>query len=87
MGLGQRDGVGDTFDAKTASGKVLTYTVTGTFTDDTDFIGDYAASDVNAAAYGEANDVTNIFVSLAPGANSAAVRRRSTSGSAPTSRP
>ena len=27
---------------KTASGKTLTYTVTGTFTDNTDFIGDYA---------------------------------------------
>ena len=54
-------GVGDTFDAKTASGRTLTYTVTGTFTDNTDFIGDYAASDVNAAAYNEARNTTNML--------------------------
>ncbi len=62
-------GVGDTFDAKTASGRTLTYTVTGTFTDNTDFIGDYAASDVNAAAYNEARNTTNIFVALDEGAD------------------
>jgi putative ABC transport system permease protein len=67
-------GVGDTFDAKTASGETLTYTVTGTFTDNTDFIGDYAASDVNAEAFGEARNTTNVFIGLEPGADPAAVQ-------------
>ena len=67
-------GVGDTFEAKTASGKTITYEVTGAFTDNTDFIGDYAASDVNAPAYGESRDVTNVFVGLAPGADATTVR-------------
>lgn len=67
-------GVGDSFSAKTASGKVLDYTVTGTFEDTTDFIGDYAASDVNAAAYGEGNSVTNVFLNLEPDADVATVR-------------
>ena len=41
--------VGDSFAAKTASRRGRsTYTVTGTFKDTTDFIGDYAASDANA---------------------------------------
>jgi putative ABC transport system permease protein len=67
-------GVGDTFDAKTATGKTLTYTVTGTFTDNTDFIGDYAASDVNADAFGEGRSTTNVFVALEPGADAATVK-------------
>jgi putative ABC transport system permease protein len=67
-------GVGDSFSVKTASGKILDYNVTGTFTDNTDFIGDYAASDVNAAAFGEGNAVTNVFVNLTPGADAATVR-------------
>ncbi len=67
-------GVGDTFDAKTATGKTLTYTVTGTFTDNTDFIGDYAASDVNADAFGEGKSTTNVFVGLEPGADAATVK-------------
>jgi putative ABC transport system permease protein len=67
-------GVGDTFDAKTASGETLTYTVTGTFKDTTDFIGDYAASDANASAYGEGQNVTNVFVNIADGADGDAVR-------------
>ena len=67
-------GVGDTFDAKTASGETLTYTVTGTFKDTTDFIGDYAASDANASAYGEGQNVTNVFVNLADGTDTGAVR-------------
>ena len=67
-------GVGDTFDAKTATGKTLTYTVTGTFTDNTDFIGDYAASDVNADAFGEGKSTTNVFVGLDPGADAATVK-------------
>ena len=68
-------GVGDQFDAKTASGETLTFTVTGTFTDNTDFIGDYAASDVNAEAFGEARSTTNVFVGLEPGADAATVQR------------
>ncbi len=67
-------GVGDTFEAKTASGETITYTATGTFKDTTDFIGDYAASDVNAKAYGEGKNVTNVFVNLAPDADTATVR-------------
>jgi putative ABC transport system permease protein len=66
--------VGDNFSVKTASGKVLDYTVTGNFTDNTDFIGDYAASTENAAAYGEANGITNVFINLDPGADTTAVR-------------
>ena len=66
--------VGDTFEATTASGRTITYTVTGTFEDTTDFIGDYAASGVNAAAYGEAQSITNVFVNLADDADAATVR-------------
>jgi putative ABC transport system permease protein len=66
--------VGDSFSVKTASGKVLDYNVTGNFTDNTDFIGDYAASDVNAATFGEADGVTNVFLNLTPGADATAVR-------------
>ncbi|MDX6582003.1 MAG: putative transport system permease protein [Solirubrobacterales bacterium] len=67
-------GVGDTFDAKTASGQTLTLNVVGTFTDNSDFIGDYAASDANAAAYNELKSATNVFLTLAPDADVAAVR-------------
>ncbi len=67
-------GVGDSFDARTASGETLTYTVTGTFEDTTDFIGDYAASDANAAAYGEGENVTNVLLNLAGDADTATVR-------------
>ncbi len=66
--------VGDTFDAKTSSGDVITYTVTGTFKDNADFIGHYAASYDNAASYGEANNVTNVFVGLEDGADSDTVK-------------
>jgi putative ABC transport system permease protein len=66
--------VGNTFEARTASGETITYTVAGTFEDTTDFIGDYAASDVNARAYGEGQNVTNVFVNLAPDADVGAVR-------------
>jgi putative ABC transport system permease protein len=66
--------IGDTFRALTASGKTIPYTVTGTFKDTTDFIGDYAASDVNAQAYGEGNNLTNVYVKLADGADVGAVR-------------
>ncbi len=64
-----------------------TYTVTGTFTDNTDFIGDYAASDVNADAFGEANDTTNVFVELEPGADAAAVQTAIDDAARTSSRP
>ncbi len=67
-------GVGDQFEAKTASGETLTFTATGTFTDNTDFIGDYAASDVNAEAFGEARSTTNVFIGLDPGADAGTVQ-------------
>ncbi len=67
-------GVGDDFSAKTASGETLTFTVTGTFEDKTDFIGDYAASDVNAEAFGVGRATTNVFVNLADVSDSASVR-------------
>ncbi len=69
-------GVGDTFVATTPSGEKLSYTVRGTFKDNTDFIGDYAASDVNAPAYGEAQNASNVLVKLADGADPAAVHER-----------
>ena len=55
-------------------GRRSRYTVTGTFTDNTDFIGDYAASDVNAEAFGEDRSTTNVFVGLEPGADAGAVQ-------------
>ena len=58
----------------TASGRKIDYTVTGTFKDNSDFIGDFAASDVNAAAYGESRNTTNVFIKLDQGANADAVR-------------
>jgi putative ABC transport system permease protein len=67
-------GIGDTFEALTASGETLTYNVQGTFKDTTDFIGDYAASDVNARAFGEGNSVTNVYVNFDEGADAGTVR-------------
>jgi putative ABC transport system permease protein len=67
-------GVGDTFTTKTASGEELTYTVTGEFKDNADFIGHYAASYDNADAYNETGNVTNVFVALADGADSDTVK-------------
>jgi putative ABC transport system permease protein len=66
--------VGDTFTTKTATGDEIRYTIRGTFKDNTDFIGDYAASDANAAAYGEREDATNVLVKLDDGANGDSVR-------------
>ena len=66
--------VGDTFEVITPSGKKLAYTVTGTFKDNTDFFGDYVASSVNAPAYDEGANTTNVFIKLAPGADVAATR-------------
>ena len=56
--------VGDSFPVVTASGLEIDYTVTGTFEDKTDFIGDYAASDANAKAYGEELTATNVLIDL-----------------------
>ena len=66
--------LGDTFESLTPSGERITYTVRGTFKDTTDFMGDYVASDVNAAAYNEGNNATNIFVKLDAGADAGAVQ-------------
>jgi putative ABC transport system permease protein len=67
-------GVGDSFAVTTPSGKELEYAVTGTFKDNTDFFGDYVASGQDAAAYGEADNVTNVFITLADDADGDAVR-------------
>jgi putative ABC transport system permease protein len=66
--------VGDTFQVLTASGKTIDYTVTGKFKDKTDFIGDYAASDVNATAYGKANSLTAVLVKFDPDIDAAEVK-------------
>ncbi|MSO40891.1 MAG: FtsX-like permease family protein [Solirubrobacterales bacterium] len=66
--------VGDAFTVTTVSGRKINYTATGTFKDNTDFIGDYAASDVNARAYGEGQTTTSIFIKLDEGADTDAVR-------------
>ena len=65
---------GETFSVLTASGERIDYTVTGTFKDKTDFIGDYAASDANAGAYGEGDNATNVLVRLGDGVDTDAVR-------------
>jgi putative ABC transport system permease protein len=61
--------VGDSFVATTASGKEINYTVRGSFTDNANFFGNYIASDANAIAYDEGENVTNLFLKLAPGAD------------------
>ncbi len=66
--------VGSSFTADTVSGDAVTLTVVGTFTDNADFMGDYAASDVNAEAFGEPNSATNVFIKLEPGADADAIR-------------
>jgi putative ABC transport system permease protein len=65
---------GDRFDVITASGETIDYEVTGTFEDRTDYVGDYAASDANAAAYNEGGNVSSVLVKFDPGAESGAVR-------------
>jgi putative ABC transport system permease protein len=67
--------VGEDFKAETSSGKTLTYTVRGTFVDRADFNGDYVASDVTAAAYGEPNSLQQVLLSLEDGADTGAVRK------------
>ncbi len=66
--------VGDSFKTVTPSGKRLSYRVTGTFKDRTNFIGDFAASSVNAAAYDDRKTATNVVLTLAPGAELSTVR-------------
>jgi putative ABC transport system permease protein len=67
-------GVGDTFTVTTPSGEKVEYTIRGTFKDSADFFGDYVASDARAAAYLEAENVTNVFIKLDDGADADAVR-------------
>jgi putative ABC transport system permease protein len=69
-------GIGDRFVATTASGRRIAYTVRGDFTDNADFFGDYVASDVDATAYGEGENTTNVFVRLLPGGEIGAVQER-----------
>jgi putative ABC transport system permease protein len=66
--------VGDNFRVLSASGKEIDYTVTGTFEDKTDFIGDYAASDENAAAYGEGANASSVLVKFDESADPDQVR-------------
>jgi putative ABC transport system permease protein len=75
--FGRRKGleVGDHFTTGTASGRNIVYTVRGTFYDRADFNGDFVASDVNAAAYGEGQTVQQVLLKLRDGADVAAVRR------------
>ena len=68
-------GVGDTFDVKTPPAAHAAPTRRPARSPTTaDFIGDYAASDVNADAFGERHDVTDVFVALGPGADAEAVQ-------------
>ena len=67
-------GVGDTFTALTGSGAKIAYTVQGTFKDDTDYFGDYVASDVNAEAYGEGRNASSILVDISDDADPDATR-------------
>jgi putative ABC transport system permease protein len=67
--------VGDKFPTETASGRTIVYTVRGTFYDRADFNGDFVASDVNAAAYGEGDSVQSVLLKLEDGADVGAVRR------------
>ncbi len=75
-GWGERNGlgVGNMFVSTTPTGEQIAYTVRGTFKDNTDFIGDFAASSANAAAYDEANTTTNVLVNVEDGADAGAVR-------------
>ncbi len=66
--------VGEDFKAETSSGRTLTYRVRGTFVDRADFNGDYVASDVTAAAYGERNSLQQVLLKLDDGADVEAVR-------------
>ena len=66
--------VGDRFEATTASGERIPYTVRGTYKDNADFTGDYVASDANAAAYGEADSVTNELIAISEDADADRVR-------------
>jgi putative ABC transport system permease protein len=65
---------GSSFPVLTESGRVIDYNVTGIFKDKTDFIGDYAASIVNAGAYNAAKTVTNVMIDIDDNADQGAVR-------------
>jgi putative ABC transport system permease protein len=67
-------GIGDRFRSLTPSGEEITYTIRGTFKDNTDFFGDYAASDANAAAYNERDSVSSVYVKVDDGADVGAVQ-------------
>ncbi len=75
-GWGEKNGlgVGDTFVSTTPTGEQITYTVRGSFKDNTDFIGDFAASSANAAAYDEADTATNVLVNVEDGADAGTVQ-------------
>ena len=66
--------VADSFGVTTPSGEKIEYEVAGTFKDNTDFFGDYFASDARVDAYNESDNVTNVFIKLADGADADAVR-------------
>jgi putative ABC transport system permease protein len=66
--------VGDSFEALTSSGRTIAYTVRGTYKDNAGFVGDYAASDANADAYGEGTNTSNVFINFSGGADPGAVR-------------
>jgi putative ABC transport system permease protein len=68
--------VGDEFTATTPSGTRITYTIRGSIKDNTDFIGDYAASSANAAAYDEADNASQVLLKFEPGADAATVRQQ-----------
>ena len=66
--------VGEEFTALTPSGRRLDLTVIGSFRDESDFIGDYATSDQNAAAFNEERTISNLFVEADAGASIEDVR-------------
>ncbi len=66
--------VGETFRVTTVTGERIDYIARGKFEDDTDFFGDYIASDAKAASYGEGENVSNVFIKLADDADAAATR-------------
>lgn len=67
--------VGGHFQSITPKGVKIDYTVRGIYRDKSNFIGDFAASDVNAPAYGDASGVTQIYIGLAPGADANVVHK------------
>jgi len=66
--------IGDSFEILSTSGQEITLTVTGTFEDKTDFIGDFALSDANAAAFGETNNASSVLIKFDADTDSEGVR-------------